>query len=207
MRKTIIPLFLIASAAFAQYKSEPAGAPPAELAPGIVEALNKEGIKVLAGNGKVFCEVWFRTSMPSGTAPAEEGQTVKVPQGALMGAIRFPANGEDRRGQLVKPGVYTLRFSLHPMNGDHLGVAPQRDFLLMVPASEDKDLNSKPNFDELVAWSRKTSGTPHPAVLSFATSSHQKFPDIAKEGDQDWALHVKIGDTPVSLIVVGRAEG
>ncbi|MGH9659422.1 MAG: hypothetical protein ACRD96_12820, partial [Bryobacteraceae bacterium] len=102
---------------------------------------------------------------------------------------------------------YTLRYSHQPVNGDHLGVAPQRDFLVLVPMAEDKDAAATPKFDDLMDLSRKATGTPHPAVLGLAPSTHPKFPDVAKEGDQDWVLHVKIGDMPVGLIVVGKVEG
>ena len=44
-----------------------------------------------------------------------------------------------------------------PMNDTHQGAAPQRDFLFMTPAGDDRDLNATPNFDALVAMSRKAS--------------------------------------------------
>src|SRR5438309_5779996 len=138
---------LAASTVFAQFKSEPAGAPPAELAPAISQALEKQGTKIV-GTNRAFCEVWFRTSLPAGPKSAEESVTLPtIPHGTLLGAIRFPSQGADRRGQPIKPGVYTLRYSLQPLNGDHLGVSPQRDFLVLVPAGEDNDLNAAPNFD------------------------------------------------------------
>src|SRR5438309_8858213 len=59
-----------ASTVFAQYKSEPAGAPPAELAPAIGQALEQQGTKIVGSSG-VFCEVWFRTSLPAGAKSAE----------------------------------------------------------------------------------------------------------------------------------------
>jgi hypothetical protein len=198
---------LAASTVFAQYKSEPAGAPPAELAPAIGQALEQQGTKIMGSSG-VFCEVWFRTSLPAGAKSAEESVTLPtIPHGTLVGAIRFPAQGADRRGQPIKPGVYTLRYSLQPLNGDHLGVSPQRDFLVLVPAGDDKDLNATPNFDTLMAMSRKASGTPHPAVLSMWGASASDPAGFAKQGENDWVLTRKIGDTPISVILVGKVEG
>ena len=173
---------LAASTVFAQYKSEPAGAPPAELAPAIGQALEQHGTKIVGSSG-VFCEVWFRASLPAGPKSAEESVTLPtIPLGALVGAIRFPAQGADRRGQPIKPGVYTLRYGLQPLNGDHLGVSPQRDFLVLVPAGDDKDLNAAPNFDALMAMSRKASGTPHPAVLSMWGTGASDPAGFAKQG-------------------------
>jgi len=199
---------LAASTVFAQYKSEPAGAPPGELAPAIIQALDQQGTKIVGSNGSVFCEVWFRTSLPAGAKSSEESVTLPaIPHGALMGAIRFPAQGADRRGQTIKPGVYTLRYSLQPLNGDHLGVSPQRDFLVLVPAGDDKDLNAAPGFDALMAMSRKASGTPHPAVLSLWSAGASDAAGFAKQGENDWVLTRKVGSTAIAVILVGKVEG
>jgi hypothetical protein len=192
----------------AEHKAEPAGAPPAELDAAIVAQLDKAGSKVLREDGSVFCEIWFRSSeLPAGATP-EESATFSVKHGALLGAIRFPAKGEDRRGQSIQPGVYTLRYSVFPINGDHQGVAPQRDFAIMTPAADDKDPNATPTFDALMVMSRKASGTPHPAVLSIWKQEPGDFkPGLSQMGEHDWVLQGKVGDQPVAVIVIGRAEG
>jgi len=148
----------------------------------------------------------LRTTAPAGAKSTEESVTLPtIPQGALLGAIRFDGSGADRRGQTIKPGVYTLRYSIMPINGDHQGAAPQRDFLLMTPAADDKDLNAAPNFDTLVAMSRKASGTPHPAVLSVWKADSGTL-SLTKQGDSDWVLQSKVGDTPIAIILVGVAS-
>ena len=208
MHNLVVVWLLSAAAVWAQYKVEPAGTHPPDLPAAIAETLQKDGVKVTADNGTVVCEMWFRTSAPSGPKTSEEGVAIPtIPHGALIGVVRFSGNGgSDRRGQRIKPGVYTLRYSLQPVNGDHLGVAPQRDFLVMTPLADDKNPGALPGFDELMAMSRKASGTPHPAVLSMASSSLGKFPDVAKEGENDWVLHTKIGEVAVGVIVVGKVE-
>jgi hypothetical protein len=209
MRKSALLYLVAASALLAQYNSEPAGAPPSELAPAIGQVLQQQGTKIVAGKGTVVCEVWLRSALPSGGQSSDQNITLgAIPQGALLGAMRFPAPGADRRGQQIKAGVYTLRYSLIPVNGDHQGAAPQRDFVLLTPAGDDKDANATPNFEALVAMSRKASGTPHPAVLSIWGAGASDPLGFAKQGDShDWALTVKIGDTPVSIILVGKVEG
>ncbi len=199
------PLVFYLLAADGPYKAEPAGGPPAEVASAIAQALQKDGTKI-SNNGAAYCEIWFRTEKPSGAKSSEENVTLPlIPQGALLGVIRFDGQGADRRGQTIKAGVYTLRYSIMPVNGDHQGAAPQRDFLLLSPAADDRDLNSTPAFDALVAMSRKASGTPHPAVLSF-WKSDTDTPGFSKQGDTDWVLQTKIGDTPISVILVGIAS-
>lgn len=200
----VLPLLLFSLSAFGQYKSEPVSGPPPEVAPAIAQALQKDGMKI-TNNGTAYCEIWFRTTLPSGPATTEENVSLPtVPMGTLLGVIRFDGKGADRRGQTIKAGVYTLRYGIMPINGDHQGAAPQRDFLLMTPAAEDKDLNAAPNFDALVAMSRKASGTPHPAVVSF-WKADSATPGFSKQGDSDWVLQTKIGDTPIDVILIGFA--
>jgi hypothetical protein len=194
-----------ALAADGPYQSAPAGGPPTEVAPAIAQALQKDGIKI-SNSGAAYCEIWFRTEKPSGAKTTEENVTLPfIPVGALVGVIRFDGKGADRRGQTIKAGVYTLRYGIMPINGDHQGAAPQRDFLLLTPASEDRDLNTTPGFEALVAMSRKASGTPHPAVLSF-WKADSDAPGFAKQGDSDWVLQSKLGDTPIAVILVGVAS-
>src|SRR5258708_6341448 len=134
MLRSLLVLIMAAGTAFSQYKMEAAGPPPSELPAPVSAALQKDGSKIVAGNGTAFGEIWFRSAAPAGPKSTEEGVTLPaIPQGALLGVLRFPGRGSDRRGQPIKPGVYTLRYSLQPVNGDHQGVAPQRDFLVMIP--------------------------------------------------------------------------
>jgi hypothetical protein len=121
-----------------------------------------------------------------------------------MGVVRFPAKYMDRRGQSIQPGVYTMRFSFYPENGDHQGAAPQRDFLVLSRVAEDKDANATPTFEALMEMSRKASGTPHPLVLSMWKQDPAAFkPGVAAEGESDQVLQLKIGSTPISVIVAG----
>jgi hypothetical protein len=207
MRKSLLILPLLSLVALAQYKYEPAGPPPEELAPAIREALQKTGHRIIAPNGSVFAELWFRAQAPSGPATNEEGVSLTtVPHGSLLGAIRFPGRGADRRGQTIKAGVYTLRLAYYPLDGAHQGIAPQRDFLKIIPAAEDKDLNATPSYDELVAMSNKASGTSHPATLSVWKLDKAE-PAGLHQHEGDWILHATIGDIPIAVIVVGVFQG
>jgi hypothetical protein len=206
MRKLVLSLLFTAGAVLAQYKAEPAGAPPSELNATVVSLLSKDGLKVSDGS-KVIGEFWFRSSMPTGGQAEEMKSLEQVPHGALLGAARFPANYSDRRGQQIKAGVYTLRYSLYPQNGDHQGVAPQRDFLLLVQAATDIDGKANLEYKDVTARSMKASGTPHPAVFAVWKAEAADFkPGVSALGEHDQVLNVKIGDTPVSMIIVGKSE-
>jgi len=185
---------------------EPAGAPPAEVP--FASALQKDGFKITGPDAAVYAEVWFAAKVSAGPKSTDDAVTLPtIAQGALLGVIRFPGKAADRRGQPLKPGIYTMRYSQYPVNGDHQGVAPQRDFVLLSPISIDTDPNATPAFDPLVAMSTKASGTPHPAVLSISNSSSDKLPNFSKQGDHDWVLDTKVGDLSISIILVGKVEG
>ena len=206
MYKLIAIVALCAGTLFGQYKVEAAGAPPADAA-AVSSLLAKDGAKILKADGSVLAAMWFRATLPTGGRKEDSASFEGIPHGALLGVVHFPERYSDRRGQTIKPGVYTMRYSLYPVNGDHQGVAPQRDFLVLSPAAEDKDPAATPAFDPLMEMSRKASGTPHPLVFSFWKSDPGTKPGIEASGDHDQVLHATIGAVPVSIIVVGRAEG
>jgi hypothetical protein len=188
------------------FKLEPLDTAPPSLPAAYASAAFGHGFRVVGPNG-AWCEVWFRNSIPAGPKPADSSISFGIAQGTLLGILRFPGQGADRRGQVIQPGVYTLRYSNDPVDGAHQGVAPQRDFALLTPLSSDPDPNATPNFDALVQMSAKASGTPHPAVLSLETPADAKLPSLTKEGDHDWVLNLKVGDLQIAIIVAGKYEG
>lgn len=208
MFKALLALMIGVGVLAGQYKAEPAGAPPPELAPAVVQALAGQGTKIVGPDGQVLAEIWFCSAAPSGAKSSEPNVTLTtIPHGALLGAIRYSRQGQDRRGQGIKPGVYTLRFSFFPEDGAHQGVAPQRDFLILSPAAADTDPAANLDYETLMKLSRKASGTPHPAVLSVWKAETDFKPGLEKSGEHDWVLQAKIGEVPVAVIVIGVAEG
>lgn len=208
MRKFLLTFTLAAVAAFGQYKSEPAGAPPSEVAPAMAALLNAEGTKVMRGANPVL-SVWFVKSLPTGPKSSEAALTLpEVPHGAFLGIVKVEARTSDRRANPLKPGVYTMRFSYYPVNGAHQGIAPQRDFVILTGATTDTDAKSTPDFTALYQASEKTAGIPHPLVLSIWKADMDFKSGFAKSAEHDeWILQTKIGDTPVAIILQGVAEG
>lgn len=202
MKKLLLSPLLLMSVVFG-HTMEPAGAPPSDLAPALAGTLQKDGVRILDGK-KVVMELWFVATAPTGSKTKEEAVSWEtVPTGAFLGVARFPERGNDRRGQTLKPGLYTMRFALYPQNGNHQGVEPQRDFLVLSLASEDTDPKATPTYEALMEMSQKAAGTPHPAVMSFWKLEGEFKPGVvAQESDQ--VLHAKIGDVPVAVIVAGR---
>ena len=203
-------------AAAQSYNVEPLSEPPpSELAAPVRSALSATGIRVTGPNG-ALCDIWLGKAVP-GKANAPQSLGVVFPQfaqGALLAAIRFPSSVKDYRKQLIKAGVYTLRYALLPENGNHMGVAPQRDFVLASPAAADQDPSTL-TIDQTLALSRKATGSNHPSVWSLAPpEDHPKsLPSVFHLDDGDlWLVEFQLplqGATtsPLSLalVVVGSA--
>ena len=92
-----------------------------------------------------------------------------------MGALRLGADWSDIRGFTVRPGVYTLRFALQPQNGDHLGISPNREFLLPAPAADDTDLDPI-GYDGAVALAKKAVAPRPPGSISIDPPSSPARP-------------------------------
>lgn len=209
MRKFFISILLAATVLLGEeYKAEPGSAPPAELSDSIKGLLEKQGVKI-SKDGEPLSQIWFRTEVPSGPPSTEGNRTLPtVPHGSLIAVIKVEQTYSDRRGQTFKPGLYTMRYSYYPENGDHQGAAPQRDFLLLSDAATDTDGKATPVFKELVDRSKKVSNTPHPTVFSIWKEDPKYFKDgsLEKLGETDWVLMHKIGNVGVSMIVAGKVE-
>ena len=121
---------------------------------------------------------WFRTEIPA-KATAEQirnGLTYhEIPEGTLIGVVKFEKPFVDFRKQEIPPGTYTLRIAVQPDTGDHKDTAPHTDFLLLCPANEDKTIEPL-ELKELVKRSIKSTGGDHPGVMLL-------FPHFGKEKD------------------------
>jgi hypothetical protein len=163
--RTCVGLGLAFLAGVAQAQSlTPSAQPtqaPAELSAGIKGELQKSGFKVAAG--ETTLEFWWVTAIKM-TADGEGWDNVE--SGTLVGALRVTGAYKEIRGKPVNPGVYTLRYGQQPQNGDHLGISQFREFLLLSPAAVDQDPKTT-GFDGVVALSKQTIGTAHPAALSL----------------------------------------
>jgi len=203
MKKALL-FSLFGTVALAQYKLEPVSSGAPDLPAAYASVFESNGYRVVGPKGP-WCEIWLRKSIPQGAKSSDPAVTFPIAQGTLLGVLRFPSTGSDRRGQTIKAGVYTMRYSNYPVDGAHQGVAPQRDFALLTPIANDADPNAMPDFEKLVSQS-KTSGTAHAAVISLEPPSG-KAPSVEKEGESDWVLVLKSGDLTIGIIVVGKAEG
>ncbi len=139
---------------------------PDDLAPAIRKLLDEQALVVRDGDTELMT-VWFRTAIPA-KATAEQVKNgityAEIPEGTLVGAVRFPAKFTDYRKQELAAGVYTLRFALQPDIGDHTGTSPHPDFCLMCRAKDDKDA-ADIDKKKLIEVSSLVNEGRHPAVL------------------------------------------
>lgn len=135
---------------------------PAGLAPAIAERLAPGGVRVTAKG--ITLTFWWVKELPLDAGSSADWASVR--EGALVGGVKIDRDFRDIRGKIIKPGVYTLRYGIQPQNGDHLGVSPFREFLLLSPASVDSN-PSPQGHDGTVDLSKQTIGGSHPAVWSL----------------------------------------
>ncbi len=211
-------LFAATSAAAQTYKVETENAPaPQELAAPVRDSLASQALRVSGPQG-AMCEIWLRKAVPVIATPSRELGVAygQLGDGTLVGAIRFAAAAKDYRQQEIKPGVYTLRYALQPVDGNHQGVSPYRDYLLLAPAAADASVAPLSDKD-MYAMSRKASGAGHPSVWSLvsADSAPPALPGIAHLTDGDlWVLYFRApvpsaddaaSPTTMGLVIVGHA--
>ena len=134
---------------------------PSEIQPPLAAQLQAGGVRA-AVDGNTLDFWWVKAVPLTGSVSDWSG----VAEGALIGAVRIGAAFRDIRGKVIKPGVYTLRYGIQPDNGDHLGVSPHRQFLLISPARDDSD-PAPQGHDGTVELSKEAIGGSHPGVWSI----------------------------------------
>ena len=168
MRSALAALLALSSAPLPV--SERAERPPAALARGVAARLATTSLRVAPEP----VTLWLVRPLPASASAFAAG--------ALVGAIRVEGAWRDYRDREVPAGVYTLRYARQPPLKEHAGVAPTRDFLLLVPASLDGGGDA--GVEVWIAASRGVSaGTPpHPAVLALLPAAAGSRPLASEEG-------------------------
>ena len=175
------------------------------------KALEPSGYRVLLDDGSEWCRIWLRAGVPTSAKSEVEGALLpQLSESTLIGVISFTQAATDYRGQQVQPGLYTLRYELLPNDGNHLGVADNRDFALLVKAGDDPDPAAKFGFQQLVALSRKATGTNHPGPMNLVQPASDTAPAVSNDGQEHWVFAAKLqsqaGESLLLAIVVkGKA--
>ena len=175
-----------ATAAFAQDSLKVQAvtqAPPSSISPEISKDLDGQHASLIQDEkGGDFARIWLRKATPGSEKPGEPKGVIQFPflkDGELIGVLEFAKEGHDYRDQAVAKGVYTMRYGLQPVNGDHLGVSEYRDYILLLPTSKDKTV-AAPARKQLEERSADAAGTSHPASFLLLDGAGG---DQARAGD------------------------
>lgn len=182
----------------------------------ITETLATTGYKITSGK-RTVAEIW---PCRAWTTKADFKPTVSIgypfESGQLMGLIRYPRKGGDFRGQEIPAGLYTLRYALQPVDGNHVGTSETRDFLLLLPVADDASAETL-KVESLHKISKKSAGGTHPTMLSLlaAPAADVELPAMKHDENRElWSLQFSgttSGDKPsevrLTLVVQGKAEG
>jgi hypothetical protein len=189
-------------------------APPKELGDAVRAILDGKAMNVFDEKGKLICTVWAAKSLESKATADQAKAGLKyshVEETTVVAAVKFADTWVDYRKQKIKPGVYTLRLAVQPMDGDHMGTAPYNEFCLICPADQDKkpDLLEVEKMHEL---SSKSTTRKHPGLmLLFPSKMPPETPTIEAKPKEHFVLSYRVPTTAAgqkaflgfSLVLVG----
>ena len=176
------------------------------------QTLDARGYRLTLDDSAPACELWIRKSVPAQSRKNAEGVAYpQLAESTLVGVLHFPQAAADFRGHRIPAGFYTLRYELMPNDGNHLGAAPERDFLLLVPAASDADPDATFKFQELVTMSARTTGTKHPSPLSLSQADNATTAAVSNDDQDRWTftggMKLTSGEElPFALVVKGTAQ-
>src|ERR1017187_2593367 len=177
-RQRFLCRWLIWGAVFCVVPAVSAAAPQVErigalTAPGasaaLKQAVEDKGYRITLDGGWT-AEFWFAKQLKTAAKNVPGALYSELTNAEFVGVVNLPKGMADFRGQAIPAGVYTLRYQLLPRDGNHMGVAPNPDFLLAIPLASDPNPEQGYLYKKLVALSAKATGTNHPAVIALATA-------------------------------------
>lgn len=185
-----------------------------EISDELAALMDDSGYRVIRGTSRTAAEIWFAKDWkldpdfePSATRlyPFTEGQ--------LIGVLHFSRRGSDFRDQSVSSGWYTLRFALQPVDGNHVGTSPTRDFLVIISADQDEP-DKEWDTDSLNEASSEVAGSTHPAMLCLQLASEGEETKMVHQESVDWWMLHAVGNgtangkaqkVPIDIVVAGHA--
>ena len=147
-------------------------------------ALSSDGYRVYLPNTLACCDVWLAKSVTARKKDVTGANYPEFHESEFLGVIVFPKDGGgDFRGQTIRPGAYTMRYEMLPTDGNHMGVAPYPDFVLLIPVADDPDPAATYDFGKMVELSAKASRTAHPAAFEMMPPGMGDTPGVTQTDD------------------------
>ena len=186
-------------------------APKEALSPPIATQLASTGVRIIRGTSRSVCDIWLCKEWAVKAPLKNDDVIYPFTPGQLIGVVRYARKGSDFRDQDITKGVYTLRYARQPVNGDHIGTSPTRDFLLLVKASVDKSA-AEFDYKKLVDASAEAVESTHPGMLSLQRLQG-KGPIRNNELHDWWIVRLQgktkmggvIKNQSIDVVIVGQA--
>lgn len=199
-----LPILLVCSAVAAWGQGDFVGQPTSEnalstLPAALTQLLDPHGTSIkdeVNGVPTVMCEVWWVKSLTTQANSAKSRDVLygSLRPGSLIGVLHFPAQGEDAGDQKLRPGFYTMRYAQLRESEDTDEISHFRDFVLVSPVLEDKQVDQVLSPDELQKLSRMASRTSKPAIFPFVPSNpaYKKLPAVLTDGVGNCIMQVSL---------------
>jgi hypothetical protein len=177
----------------------------------VADRLQAEGsrlVRTAGGGNDPICDVWWVKSVPTrkpATPSASDVLYSGLQTGTPMGVLRFlSSDAEDFHDQKLKPGFYTMRYTLVQAGTSEADGAEYRDFLLLSPMEGDSQIAKTLAFDKAVQLSLKASGTGHPALMSLVAPNpaYKLLPAVVSDDRGNCAVQVKLRDETGAAFVL-----
>lgn len=179
---------LLAAVALAQQKVERIASAPSDLPAAILDDVEEKGYRLTLDNGST-ADLWPAKQLLEDEKTIPGALYPNIEPSAFVGFVVVHQDMKDYRGQTIRAGAYTLRYELLPQDGNHLGVSPNPDFLLAIPASDDPDPAQPWALKKVVAMSSKTTGSNHPAVIALESAGE---PGAVSKTEEGWVFSVAV---------------
>ena len=206
-----LALLLLSTLAFAAPKAEKIGA-FTEGSDKLKAALAADGYRVFLPNTLACCDVWLAKTVEANKKDVPGAYYPEFHESEFLGVIKFTKDGGgDFRGQTIRPGAYTMRYETLPSDGNHMGVAPYPDFVLLMPIADDPDPSANYDFAKMIELSTKASHTAHPAAFEMMPAGAGDEPSVTQTDDGWIVFQGTVGTTDgksmkVAFVVKGSGE-
>ncbi len=169
------------------------------------QSVEDQGYRVTLDDGWT-AEFWFAKQLKIEKKESAGALYPELSDGEFVGVIKLPQAMTDYRGQSIAAGLYTLRYQTLPQDGNHMGVAPNPDFLLAIPASADSHPEQSYPYQKLIALSARSTGTSHPAVIALESAGTSGSVANDERGDLVFtAVISSAGGEKIGIVVKGTA--
>lgn len=189
--------------------------PPGDFDASIKEVLSNKCVQLVGEEGPVL-EFWLRDPVPLQSAPGSvEGSLDAIAPTTLVGVVRATEQQRDYRDDEIFEGMYTMRYATLPQDGNHMGVAPFRYFVLLTPPFLDEELDSFDAQAALEEASLEDTASAHPVNMSLrpVDSAEGEFPRLTEPDEETKAMAIKLtgksseGKHPLVFELVYKGHG